>query len=431
MPAVPLLDSKTKHNMKMNTIDGTFAVASDNLTNPYLGLFALSLGATTSQIGMLNAFPAFLGNILQIPYGILGEKVKDRRKIIIIGSIWNRLSWILMGFIPFMAPPKLRVPIIILIATLRVVGGNLGVPAWTSIQAELIPREIRGNYYSNRNIILNISGLIATLVAGKLLTIAFPNNYRVLFVIAFILGIFSLISFTKIKIEQLPESRKQKGSNEKRVVRIKNFVQTIGSDRTFSNYCLSTVVWNIGVTLVSPLISIYFIKDLTGTAEYWAYIQAAGTVAGILCQKFWGPLVDVFGQKNVMSKSGIGVVLIPFLWFLAPNYAFGILINFWGGFMWGGYNLAAFNLLLEVTPDENRSMYIGIYNTLAGAATAVGPLVGGFLAEIIGLRYLFLLSFIGRGIGLFLLYRNVDDSSDKQMQWKDLKYPFQRSRYLG
>ncbi len=48
MPVVPLLDSKTKHNMKMNTIDGTFAVASDNLTNPYLGLFALSLGATTS-----------------------------------------------------------------------------------------------------------------------------------------------------------------------------------------------------------------------------------------------------------------------------------------------------------------------------------------------------------------------------------------------
>ncbi len=100
--------------------------------------------------------------------------------------------------------------------------------------------------------------------------------------------------------------------------------------------------------------------------------------------------------------------------------------------MWGGYNLAAFNLLLEVTPDENCSMYIGIYNTLAGVATAIGPLVGGFLAEIIQLRYVFLLSFIGRGMGLFLLYRNVDDdSSDKQMGWKDLRYPFQRGRYLG
>ncbi len=331
MPVVPLLDSKTKHNMKMNTIDGTFAVASDNLTNPYLGLFALSLGATTSQIGMLNAFPALLGNILQIPYGILGEKVKDRRKIIIIGSILNRFSWILMGFIPFMVPSELRVPIVILIATLRVVGGNLGVPAWTSIQAELIPREIRGNYYSNRNMILNISGLIATLIAGKLLKIAFPYNYQILFVIAFILGICSLISFTKIKIDQLPKEHTQKVSDEKKVIRIKNFMQTIRSNKTFSNYCLSTVIWNIGVTLVSPLISIYFIKDLTGTAEYWAYIQAAGTAAGILCQKFWGPLVDEFGQKNVMSKSGIGVVLIPFLWFIAPNNVFGLLINFWGG----------------------------------------------------------------------------------------------------
>lgn len=235
---------------------------------------------------MLNAFPALLGNILQIPYGILGEKVKDRRKIIIIGSILNRFSWILMGFIPFMVPSELRVPIVI---------------------------------------------LIATLIAGKLLKIAFPYNYQILFVIAFILGICSLISFTKIKIDQLPKEHTQKVSDEKKVIRIKNFMQTIRSNKTFSNYCLSTVIWNIGVTLVSPLISIYFIKDLTGTAEYWAYIQAAGTAAGILCQKFWGPLVDEFGQKNVMSKSGIGVVLIPFLWFIALNNVFGLLINFWGG----------------------------------------------------------------------------------------------------
>lgn len=182
---------------------------------------------------MLNAFPALLGNILQIPYGILGEKVKDRRKIIIIGSILNRFSWILMGFIPFMVPSELRVPIVILIATLRVVGGNLGVPAWTSIQAELIPREIRGNYYSNRNMILNISGLIATLIAGKLLKIAFPYNYQILFVIAFILGICSLISFTKIKIDQLPKEHTQKVSDEKRLLELRILCKPYDQTRHF------------------------------------------------------------------------------------------------------------------------------------------------------------------------------------------------------
>lgn len=56
---IPVVDSKVKRNLKMNSIDGAFASISDHLTNPFLGLFALSLGATPSQIGMLNAFPSF------------------------------------------------------------------------------------------------------------------------------------------------------------------------------------------------------------------------------------------------------------------------------------------------------------------------------------------------------------------------------------
>ena len=245
MPTVPLLDSKAKDNMKLNTLEGAFAMASDNLTNPYLGLFALSLGATTSQIGMLNAFPALLGNLLQIPYGILSERVKDRRKLVIIGSLFNRLSWLLMGFLPFIVPGGYGVSAVILIATIRVVVSNLGVPAWTSIQAEIIPREIRGKYYSNRNVVLNISGLVATLVAGKLLTMAYPDNYRILFIIASVIGLFSTFTFAKIRVGKLPEREKNATLGVKKVTKIKNFTRVIRLNRPFSNYCFSTIVWNI------------------------------------------------------------------------------------------------------------------------------------------------------------------------------------------
>lgn len=77
----------TKQAMKLNTVEGAFAVAADNLAAPYLGLFALALGATPSQIGMLNAFPNFMGNILQIPAALFTERQKDKRILPIIGGI--------------------------------------------------------------------------------------------------------------------------------------------------------------------------------------------------------------------------------------------------------------------------------------------------------------------------------------------------------
>ncbi len=75
--------------MKLNTVEGAFAVAAENLAAPpYLALFALALGATPSQIGMLTAFPNFLGNILQIPAGIFGERMKDKRILPIVGGLF-------------------------------------------------------------------------------------------------------------------------------------------------------------------------------------------------------------------------------------------------------------------------------------------------------------------------------------------------------
>ena len=424
---IPVVDSKAKRNLKMNTLDGAFASVSDNLTNPFLGLFALSLGASPSQIGMLNAFPSFLGNILQIPYGVLAERVKNRKIPIAIGALINRITWVLIVFIPFLVAPEYAVPAVIILATFRVAAANLGVPAWTAIQAEIVPKSVRGRYYANRNIITASTGLLAMIAASRILALSYPGNYQVLFSLACVMGIFSLISFLQIRVEPLAGRTAASAGKKKRSLSPKATINLIKNNRAFSYYCSAAFIWGMGVNLVSPLVSVYFIQDLQGTAQYWAYVQAASTIATILCQRYWGQLSDVFGQKNIMVKAGIGAALVPFWWFIAPTALSGILINFWNGFVWGGFNLASFNLLLEITPDESRSMYVGVYNSLMGIAAAVGTLAGGFLAEAIGIKFLFLLSFAGRGLGLWLISR-VDAGSDTTMRFRDLGYPLNRGR---
>lgn len=412
--------------MKLNTVEGAFAVAAENLAAPYLALFALALGATPSQIGMLTAFPNFLGNILQIPAGILGERMKDKRILPIVGGYFARSTWLALAIFPFLFPAERRVLIVIVLASFRIIMANLGVPAWTALQADLIPGSIRGQYYANRNVVLNICALVATYAANFLLRLDFPKNYCFIFSIATALGIAATYIFSRIPFVQ---GERKVASNEAGTYsqRIRAFIKDVGEHKDFTAYAASSLVWNFGVYLASSLFPVYFVDTMGGQAGSWAIFTGANLATQILVQRYWGRLADVSGQKNVMTLSGIGAVILPLLWWAAPNVWFPIIIYIVNGLAWGGYNLAAFNLLLEITPDDNRSLYVGVYNTLMGLATAAGPLTGGFAAEIIGLRPIFLASFALRAIALFIFARTVSGSGGQRMQLRDI-FPKKKRR---
>ena len=76
------------------------------------------------------------------------------------------------------------------------------------------------------------------------------------------------------------------------------------------------------------------------------------------------------------------------------------------------------NQVMKVTPDENKSVYLGIYNAVTGLAFAVGPVAGGILADaikgwqwqighatFISLHIIFVLSGLGRLASIQLMRR--------------------------
>lgn len=418
LPASPKRKD-TQKAMRLNTIEGAFAVAAENLAAPYLGLFALALGASPSQIGMLTAFPNFLGNIFQIPAGLLAERLKDKRILPIIGGYLARSTWLALAIFPFLFPPEQRVAVVIFLASFRIVAANLGVPAWTALQADLVPKSIRGQYYANRNVVLNTCALVATFLATFLLRMEFPTSYQIIFAVATTLGLTATYIFSKIPFEQAPPKERvvsSQGFSQK----MKTFLQDVGSQKNFVKYVKSALIWNVGVSLSSSLFAVHYVDGMGGKAGAWAIFAGTNIATQIIIQRYWGRLADFFGQKNVMTFSGIGAVTIPLLWWITPNLWFPVITHAVNGLAWGGYNLAAFNLLLEITPDDNRTVYVGVYHTLMGVATALGPLAGGFAAEFFGLRPVFVVSSLIRGIGLYIFYRQVTDTSGKVMGVKDL-----------
>ncbi|MBE2224934.1 MAG: MFS transporter, partial [Anaerolineae bacterium] len=126
------------------------------------------------------------------------------------------------------------------------------------------------------------------------------------------------------------------------------------------------------------------------------------SLTALFGQRVFGRLLDTRGSIWVMLVCGFTIPVLPLAWmFITAPWQVG-LINTLGGFIWAGYNLATFNLLLILTPDEQRPRAVALYQTAVFSSAVVGPLLGGYLADAVNFQLIFGLSAIGRLIGMFL-----------------------------
>jgi MFS family permease len=406
-----------QRSMRISIIDGMFANASENMIGPFLALFALALGATKGQVGLLAALPALVSNSLQIPSARLTESWGDRKRLVVITTVISRLIVIAIATIPLMLQGDAAIYTFIVLVTLRGLFSSIGVPGWTSIMADITPRDSRGSYFAYRNMLCNIAALLGTLIAGWLIKKHdFPIGYQVSFLLAMVVGLISSYVFSKIPI--LPMPRRPVTSQVPKGLR--SWWGTISHYTAFRNYCLTSVLWNFGVNFAGPLFAVYYRQDLGGDPGFWGIVTASGLIATVIGQRYWGRLADTYGQKNVMLVGGIGAASVPFFWWLVPRWELAPIAQFLGSFCWGGYNLAAFNLILEITPDEERTTFVGVYNTMSGLASSIGPLVGGYLADFLGLRTVIIISGLLRWLGYFAFKAKVPSASDTKLHWSAL-----------
>jgi DHA1 family multidrug resistance protein-like MFS transporter len=135
----------------------------------------------------------------------------------------------------------------------------------------------------------------------------------------------------------------------------------------------------------------------------WTGILAAlGFVIGLPLLPFWGVWADRYGRKLIIVRSAYVEMVVFSLVALSPNVwvlAVGRLLS---GFVLGntGVMLA---LLADVTPRKRLGLAVGIASAGFPLGSAIGPFVGGLIAEGPGIRTLLLLDALLSGLmGLIL-----------------------------
>jgi len=385
------LPAKARRSLRWLALNGILANISNSIINTYQAVYLLALGATPADIGLLSALANLTMPLAMLPGGRLARRARQYKWLVAIPALIARLSLLGLILLPCLSSQvRVIVAIAIGVVVARTFLMNLVNPAWTTMLGTIVPLRWRGRYFSTRNILLGGAGFLALLAVGQVIDrLASPQGYQVTLGIALVAGLGGVYALTRVEEPRrtLPPRAKGQTLHLRRVLR--------GQGR-FLAFCGTAALWNFSVQIAGPFFIIFLSDEVGASASLLALSSATSVLAALPAQRVFGVLNDRKGARWVQRLTGFIIPLVPGVWgFLQqPWQAFPVQLI--SGFAWAGYNLAAFNLLLEMTPDEDRPTFVAVYQALVGLGMAGGAALGSWLIKTQGYQPVFLASAIGR-----------------------------------
>jgi len=404
--AVQLSDDEVvNRSCKYSKIEGALGNADLSIRNSYTTPYALALNATNAEIGLLTSLQNLASTVAQLPGAKLPGWVGGRKSVWFLSNVLQKIFWVPIIILPFIVTGN-QVLILIILLMLASFFGGLRGPAWSSLMGEIVPKGRWGKFFGQRNIYMNLAGLMATIVCGQMLIWA---GFSVIFALAFALGIMSIFFFAKI-FE--PRFRSDYHYSHAISLNFSGMLNSIKLNRNFTYFTLFMTAMNFAVYVASPFFAVYMLHNLNlGYGWYTAFIVIETAVI-IISQGYWGELCDRIGDRKVTVITGLLICFVPFYWMFITNPYEIIIAEILTGFAWSGFGVATFNFMLAASPADKRAEFSANYAFLTGIGLVAGALVGGLLADSLesttllwmsGLQLIFLISFLLRLSSLAVL----------------------------
>lgn len=380
----PLRHRELLLSLKYATIEACFSVPMLNLTTvnmPFaIGFAVQALGFKSAAVGLMAATP-HLCNFLQPPITWFLQKFFSLYQIMVMGFILNALPWALIFTLPYLGYNGIVVfASIVLVSTLA---NAVCAVAWSASVSQVVPLNIRGKYFGQRNMIFGFWTLIVILGAGQLVD-RFDNSmmiFSVIFAFAALARLIGLFFLTRMKFPP-PVMEKSK-----EVVPLWSYFSVL-KDTNYLVLLLFIGSWGFFMNLGMPFYNVYVLRELHLSIGDLTTLTVLATAGGLLSLRTWGALTDKFGNKPVLITCGLlwSITGIVSWLFAAPGRHEHLYLNYFlVGYMTAGFQLCQFNLMIKLVPTETKAHYISVFFAVTSLLTAFGPILGGKILEVLPL----------------------------------------------
>ena len=401
---MPDTASLLRRSLRASTLDAAGSAAMSGFGEIYFPAFALLLGATPLQIGVIATVPILVGSAFQLLATVAAHRIGDR--VWVIGSaMLQALVFVPIGLMARRTDSGFTV-LFAWVCLYWIL--NLGIgPAWNAWMGRMIPPGIRSRYFGRRNVAAQ-SFLFASLLAGGFLIDATQRasiGAAVGFATSFgLAAVGRLISAWFLIRQHDPGSDADTARLPTR-----SFLPRF-TEQPYGRLIVLIVLVSGAVNISAAYFTPYMLHHLGLSYARFTILTGAAFVSRILASPYWGEIAHAYGNRRALQVAAALVIPLSSLWLVSDNFAYLMGVQLLAGFAWAGFDLTMMLNLFDCTRDNNRAQVLSIFSLLNGVMVVGGSLLGGGVMQALGdrgYRVIFLVSSIGRATVFLTMARGV------------------------
>lgn len=338
------------------------------------------------------------------------ERRAHVKPLILALTLLERIPFLVLGIAVVLlahGDDVLLLIIFYVMVTLQAAGGGLTFPPWLDLVARAIPGNLRGRFIGGWSGVGNIVGVGgAALATAIIVARPWPWNYATVFMLTFVAMSISFILLASSRepermtlhvLPRAPGNALRRGQSWLREMR-----SVIRTDKAFQRFLIANAVAGLA-GLGNGLLAIAALRQAHLSEEAVSLEATVLIVATTLGNFFWGWVGDRAGHRMVLVFGALGVMVAMALAMVAHQFLLVTLAFFSFGLGNSATLLAQLSYVVEFGAPERRPTYIGLAFLCITPTAALGPLLGGILADRWGYPPVFLLAVL-LGLTTTLIY---------------------------
>ncbi len=347
---------------------------------------------STILFGLLYSIMLGVPLIFNIIFSHFMNSFQYRKKFLLYGLYIRAFSFLGMAIFTYYYAKEQPLLVIgsffIWVFIFSLSGGFAGI-SYSEIIGKLIKKGKRGKLFASKQFAASIAALLGGIIVKHIFApgkFSFPNNYAIILFIGFLGLIIAGIAFWFINE---PPSVINKNNKITLKDHFKKVPEIFKKDKRFSQFI---VVENLASfsRMILPFYIVYaqqnFNIDNSYVGKYLLY-QIYGT---ILSNIIWGLISNKLGSKIVVRICILAGGLLPILALLisplGPDYY--VIIFFIIGFLISGRKVGFEPYLLDISPENKRTDYLGVRGSF-NILVVLLPFLGGIFIDFLGFTLTF------------------------------------------
>jgi MFS family permease len=365
-------------NFKIMLIRRPVQGISMNLSGQYNSIYATALGANPLQLGSLQSVGNAVGAAVSLPAGWLIDHY-SLKNVFLFGTVMMALASAL--YLGAQHWSCLYAAIILLM-----IGMRITCTACTVTCANELTNKERATGRGFCRTFSSVTLLVTPIIAAWIISVSGGLNIegiRPLYALQLAIYGFIFFLLTVLFRDTSPSSDVKSVRNV-----LRDFFDVLKQGPDVIRMMFMIALVDVPFVMAQPFMPLYA-HQFKGADEFvLGGIAAARTLSPLVLSIPLGKLADRYGRKRMLLALAPMLYAANLCLIWAPNPGILLLFGFFFGFNGISVALAA-AMAAEIMPKEQMGRWIGIVSLVRGVVSIPAPIIGGFIWDHIGPRYVF------------------------------------------